>query len=108
MDSVAFWQQAYEKSELAQSQLLDRIYELERRNDALMDRMRSNGMEAVSQAPKYSSKRKSKDQGGSSTIEPSRKRTKGTENGNSGNDGTGAKESIQDVVSGFDYLEGGT
>ncbi|KAB8270305.1 hypothetical protein BDV30DRAFT_215368 [Aspergillus minisclerotigenes] len=34
-DSVSFWQQAYEKSEAEQSKLLDRIYDLERRNEAL-------------------------------------------------------------------------
>ena len=35
-DSVSFWQQAYERSEAEQTKLLDRIYELERRNDALL------------------------------------------------------------------------
>lgn len=40
-DSVSFWQQAYEKSEAEQSKLLDRIYELESRNEALSDRVRS-------------------------------------------------------------------
>lgn len=40
-------------------------------------------------------------------IENSRKRTKGAAMGNSGNAGTGAKESLQDIVSGFDYLEEG-
>ena len=35
-DSVSFWQQAYEKSEAEQSKLLDRIYELEQRNTALL------------------------------------------------------------------------
>ncbi|OOO05393.1 hypothetical protein OAory_01069090 [Aspergillus oryzae] len=34
-DSVSFWQQAYEKSEAEQSKLLDRIYDLERHNEAL-------------------------------------------------------------------------
>ncbi|PLB44384.1 hypothetical protein P170DRAFT_503100 [Aspergillus steynii IBT 23096] len=34
-DSVSFWQKAYEKSEAEQSKLLDRIFELERRNEAL-------------------------------------------------------------------------
>lgn len=32
IDSVSFWREAYEKSEAAQSRLLDRIYELEQRN----------------------------------------------------------------------------
>lgn len=39
-DSVAFWQQAYEKSEAEQSRLLDRIYELESRNEALAEKLR--------------------------------------------------------------------
>jgi hypothetical protein len=35
-ESVAFWQQAYERSEAAQSKLLDRIYDLEQRNETLL------------------------------------------------------------------------
>ncbi|DAA73300.1 TPA_exp: Uncharacterized protein A8136_5225 [Trichophyton benhamiae CBS 112371] len=34
LDSTRFWREAYEKSEAAQSKLLDRIYELEQRNEA--------------------------------------------------------------------------
>ncbi|KAF3483444.1 uncharacterized protein GIQ15_02768 [Arthroderma uncinatum] len=34
LDSTAFWREAYEKSEAAQSKLLDKIYELEQRNEA--------------------------------------------------------------------------
>ncbi|EZF35261.1 hypothetical protein GTR04_2876 [Trichophyton interdigitale] len=34
LDSTKFWREAYEKSEAAQSKLLDRIYELEQRNEA--------------------------------------------------------------------------
>ncbi|WEW61063.1 hypothetical protein PRK78_006552 [Emydomyces testavorans] len=34
LDSAAFWREAYEKSEAAQSRLLDKIYELEQRNEA--------------------------------------------------------------------------
>ncbi|EEQ32285.1 conserved hypothetical protein [Microsporum canis CBS 113480] len=34
LDSTAFWREAYEKSEAAQSELLDKIYELEQRNEA--------------------------------------------------------------------------
>ncbi|KAK2836946.1 hypothetical protein FQN49_006563 [Arthroderma sp. PD_2] len=33
LDSTAFWREAYEKSEAAQSKLLDKIYELEQRNE---------------------------------------------------------------------------
>ncbi|GKZ22287.1 hypothetical protein AbraIFM66951_007921 [Aspergillus brasiliensis] len=39
-DSVSFWQQAYERSEAEQSKLLDRIYELEQRNESLLARLR--------------------------------------------------------------------
>lgn len=35
-DSISFWQQAYERSEAEQSKLLDRIFELEQRNTALL------------------------------------------------------------------------
>ncbi|KAI2951693.1 hypothetical protein CBS147321_1105 [Aspergillus niger] len=38
-DSVSFWQQAYERSEAEQSKLLDRIYELEQRNESLHARL---------------------------------------------------------------------
>lgn len=38
-DSVSFWQQAYERSEAEQTKLLDRIYDLERRNDALLAKL---------------------------------------------------------------------
>lgn len=35
VDSVAFWRESYEKSEAAQSRLLDRIYELEQKNESI-------------------------------------------------------------------------
>lgn len=37
---MAFWQQAYEKSEAEQSKLLDRIYELEMRNEGLLAKVK--------------------------------------------------------------------
>ncbi|PYH43862.1 uncharacterized protein BP01DRAFT_344147 [Aspergillus saccharolyticus JOP 1030-1] len=40
-DSVAFWQQAYERSEAEQSKLLDRIYELEQHNEVLSTKLQS-------------------------------------------------------------------
>ncbi|KAL4887412.1 hypothetical protein BJY04DRAFT_212448 [Aspergillus karnatakaensis] len=40
-DSVAFWKNAYEKSEAENSKLLDRTFELEQRNDALLAKQRS-------------------------------------------------------------------
>jgi hypothetical protein len=39
-ESVAFWQQAYEQSEAAQSKLLDRIYDLEQRNETLQAKLK--------------------------------------------------------------------
>ncbi|PYI16319.1 hypothetical protein BO99DRAFT_405198 [Aspergillus violaceofuscus CBS 115571] len=45
-DSVAFWQKAYETSEAEQSKLLDRIYELEQRNEVLTTKL--HGSNAVS------------------------------------------------------------
>ncbi|KAL4930829.1 uncharacterized protein BDV17DRAFT_289263 [Aspergillus undulatus] len=38
-DSVAFWKQAYEKSEAEQSKLHDRIFELEQRNEELKTKL---------------------------------------------------------------------
>ncbi|KAF4238836.1 hypothetical protein CNMCM6805_006212 [Aspergillus fumigatiaffinis] len=40
-DSVSFWQHAYKKSEAEQSRLMDRIYELEQRNEALLAKLQS-------------------------------------------------------------------
>ncbi|KAE8148965.1 hypothetical protein BDV25DRAFT_141284 [Aspergillus avenaceus] len=40
-DSVSFWRGAYEKSEAEQSKLLDRIYDLERRNEALTAKLQA-------------------------------------------------------------------
>ncbi|KAL4785603.1 hypothetical protein BJX76DRAFT_346944 [Aspergillus varians] len=39
-DSVSFWKQAYQKSEAEQSKLLDRIFELEQRNETLVAKLR--------------------------------------------------------------------
>ncbi|KAK2754563.1 hypothetical protein FQN54_006964 [Arachnomyces sp. PD_36] len=110
LESIAFWQQAYEKSESAQSQLLDRIYELERRNDALMDRLRPVGSEVTQSSfqTQTSSKRKSKGQGGGSAITGSRKRPTGTAMGVFGDQGTSTKGSAQDIVPEFEYLEPNT
>lgn len=40
-DSVSFWQHAYKKSEAEQSRLMDRIYELEQRNEVLITKLQS-------------------------------------------------------------------
>ncbi|KAG2416406.1 hypothetical protein HFD88_007621 [Aspergillus terreus] len=42
-DSVAFWKRAYEQSEAEQSKLLDRIYDLERRNESLQSKAQTHG-----------------------------------------------------------------
>ncbi|OGM41480.1 hypothetical protein ABOM_008930 [Aspergillus bombycis] len=55
-DSVSFWQQAYEKSEAEQSKLVDRIYDLERRNEALSVRLQAR--DTPFEAEQSSSKRK--------------------------------------------------
>ncbi|KAL5362682.1 hypothetical protein BJX96DRAFT_177382 [Aspergillus floccosus] len=41
-DSVAFWKRAYEQSEAEQSKLLDRIYDLERRNESLQSKVHTS------------------------------------------------------------------
>lgn len=60
-DSVRFWQQAYEKSEAEQSKLLDRIYELEQRNTALVSKEQKAGQD---EKTAESSKRKANPNGG--------------------------------------------
>ncbi|PWY94323.1 hypothetical protein BO94DRAFT_328510 [Aspergillus sclerotioniger CBS 115572] len=44
LDSVSFWQQAYEQSEAEQSKLLERIFELEQRNESLLARLQGTGV----------------------------------------------------------------
>lgn len=56
-DSVSFWQQAYERSEAEQSKLLDRIFELEQRNTALLAKTQKGDLGEEEQLPE-SSKRK--------------------------------------------------
>ncbi|KAL1886471.1 hypothetical protein Plec18167_000402 [Paecilomyces lecythidis] len=58
LDSVSFWQQAYEKSEASQSKLLDRIYELEQRNEAILLKLQPKEQEE--NKPQGLGKRKSK------------------------------------------------
>lgn len=58
-DSVSFWQHAYKKSEAEQSRLMDRIYELEQRNEALLAKLQSQN--SLSQEiTQVSAKRKAK------------------------------------------------
>ncbi|PYI09000.1 hypothetical protein BO78DRAFT_55504 [Aspergillus sclerotiicarbonarius CBS 121057] len=44
LDSVSFWEQAYERSEAEQSKLLERIFELEQRNESLLARLQNTGV----------------------------------------------------------------
>lgn len=73
-DSVSFWQKAYEKSEAEQSKLLDRIFELEQRNMALLTKTQTANM-GGDEKTSESSKRKAnpKNAGGAATA---RKRAK--------------------------------
>ncbi|KAJ5101825.1 hypothetical protein NUU61_004047 [Penicillium alfredii] len=69
LDSVGFWQQAYEKSEAEQSKLHDRIFELKQRNTSLLTKLRTGEM--------LTTKRKAmnaeKDNGRADTARKSRK-----------------------------------
>lgn len=52
-DSVRFWQKAYEESQAEQTKLLDKIFELEQRNQSLLAKTRENsGNENKSPASK--------------------------------------------------------
>ncbi|KAL2011507.1 hypothetical protein VTN00DRAFT_4225 [Thermoascus crustaceus] len=98
LDSIAFWQQAYEKSESAQSKLLDRIYELEQRNEALLARMKQTSP-AEREAPvPASKKRKANDE----AVGTTRKRAK-TNLGVAAGGGLLGKS--YNVLDGFEYLE---
>ncbi|KAL4904814.1 hypothetical protein BDW74DRAFT_178388 [Aspergillus multicolor] len=50
-DSVSFWRQAYEKSEAEKSALLDRIFELEQRNEDLLEKLRIHNDVPVETVP---------------------------------------------------------
>jgi hypothetical protein len=54
-DSVAFWKQAYANSEAAQSKLLDRIYDLEQRNESLLVRLKAEPADMQGEKRKGSS-----------------------------------------------------
>ncbi|EGC44491.1 conserved hypothetical protein [Histoplasma capsulatum var. duboisii H88] len=78
LDSITFWREAYEKSESAQSTLLDKIYELEQRNATLILK---NG-ECNASEPKSSlTKRKMNGDGDSAKLSHSQKRSKTMKNG---------------------------
>ncbi|KAJ9205598.1 hypothetical protein DTO271D3_2475 [Paecilomyces variotii] len=103
LDSVAFWQQAYEKSEATQSKLLDRIYELEQRNEALLLKLQPKEPEGTK--AQGQGKRKSK---ANEVITAPLKRAKTqipTSCGDTARDKFG---SYGDVVGGFEPLQGYT
>lgn len=72
-DSVSFWQQAYEKSEAEQSKLLDRIYELEQRNTALLAKSQIGNVAEDEKQPESSKRKISPKNAGTATA---RKRAK--------------------------------
>lgn len=91
-DSVSFWQQAYEKSEAEQSKLLDRIYELEQRNTALLAKSQIGNV-AEDEKPPESSKRKINPKDAGTATARKRAKTQGPGQGSvlsslqKGNDG---------------------
>lgn len=48
---MAFWKQAYANSEAAQSKLLDRIYDLEQRNESLLAKLKPGVADEQLQEP---------------------------------------------------------
>ncbi|OAX84674.1 hypothetical protein ACJ72_00966 [Emergomyces africanus] len=78
LDSITFWREAYEKSESAQSKLLDKIYELEQRNAALLLKGRKDGAYGTN-TPML--KRKANGDGDSTALTHSQKRANTTKNG---------------------------
>ncbi|KAA8652588.1 uncharacterized protein ATNIH1004_001493 [Aspergillus tanneri] len=99
-DSVSFWQQAYEKSEAEQSTLLDRIYELERRNEALFSKLRTQ--EGDLEKDQGSSKRKAPaGKNGAATRKRAKTQVFSRTNGPSGS----GPASNEDGIGSFEYSE---
>lgn len=102
-DSVSFWQQAYERSTAEQSKLLDRIFELEQRNTALLAKTQKGDVGEEEQLP-GSSKRKAnpKNPAGAATARK-RAKTQMPAQGGGGFSGTdGGQGSVLDRVK---YME---
>ncbi|PGH04599.1 hypothetical protein GX51_03432 [Blastomyces parvus] len=78
VDSITFWREAYEKSESAQSKLLDKIYELEQRNAALLLK---GGEHNASETKTPGTKRKTNGDGDSTVPSHLQKRAKTAKNG---------------------------
>ncbi|KAF5864810.1 hypothetical protein ETB97_006348 [Aspergillus alliaceus] len=102
-DSVSFWQQAYEKSEAEQSKLLDRIYDLERRNEALNAKIQARDATFGDESVLIPSKRKAT-VGKKAAM--TRKRAK-TQVGHLGN-GNGHALRVGDELGSVDYVEEST
>lgn len=104
-DSVSFWQQAYEKSEAEQSKLLDRIYELEQRNESLAAKLRpeTHDLPVSEEKQPDSLKRKGADAKDTTGNASARKRakTQAPAQGNNLNQGLG------NVLDRVDYMEEG-
>lgn len=97
-DSVSFWQKAYEKSEAEQSKLLDRIFELERRNEALTAKLQAQEADV------------GKDEGPSKRKTPSGKNPVGARKRTKTQVNTGASGGLtigDSVGGGFEYVEEG-
>ncbi|KKZ63638.1 hypothetical protein EMCG_02079 [[Emmonsia] crescens] len=78
LDSITFWREAYEKSESAQSKLLDKIYALEQRNAALLLK---RGEDNASGTKAPTAKRKMNGNGDLTALNHSQKRAKTAKNG---------------------------
>lgn len=104
-DSVSFWQQAYEKSEAEQSKLLDRLYELEQRNESLAAKLRPETHDSPVSEQKQSDSLKRKrgvDANKPAGNAPDRKRAKTQAQGQ----GSSLNQGVGNVLDRVDYMEG--
>ncbi|EEH22781.1 hypothetical protein PABG_04992 [Paracoccidioides brasiliensis Pb03] len=80
LDSITFWREAYEKSESAQSKLLDKVYELEQQNASLLAKGRGNTLLGFEESM---AKRRVNGNGDSTVSNHSLKRAKTAKNSRS-------------------------
>ncbi|KAL1966825.1 hypothetical protein VTN77DRAFT_3790 [Rasamsonia byssochlamydoides] len=100
-DSVAFWKRAYAESEAAQSKLLDRIYDLEQRNESLLVKLKPESADGHVQG---SEKRKmSSDPGASAAA--ARKRVKTGVSARPSTSGTGRGKLDEFIIQDLKYEE---
>ncbi|ODM18043.1 hypothetical protein SI65_06831 [Aspergillus cristatus] len=102
-DSVSFWQQAYEQSEAEQSKLLDRIFELEQRNTALLAKTQKGDVGEEEQLPE-SSKRKANPKNAGATA-TARKRAKTQMPSQGGGGSLGVQGGHSSVLDRMKYVE---